>query len=99
MARVNSAGRQGKTGAAGRRGSRGPRGRTGAKGQRGDIGKPGPKGLKGLKGSFQGRSVLETVATHFEDVYYQLMALRKRIDMITDEFDKLLAPAGRRIER
>lgn len=78
----NERGRQGRSGTPGARGPRGARGTTGATGPRGCIGKAGPKGLQGLRGALHERDMLESVATHFEDVYRQLTALQKRIDQL-----------------
>jgi collagen triple helix repeat protein len=80
MATKQRVGRQGRAGTPGARGPRGARGTTGATGPRGSIGKAGPKGLQGLRGALNERDVLESVVTHFEDVYRQLTALHKRID-------------------
>ena len=95
MARNDRVGRQGKTGAAGPRGPRGARGVTGATGRHGDTGVRGPKGLKGPRSPLHNRKVLETVVTHFEDVYHQLNVQMQLIAKIQHQLHDLIATRGK----
>jgi hypothetical protein len=87
--------RHGRTGATGPRGPKGVRGATGASGRRGETGKGGHKGARGPDGSLQKRDVLDTVVTHFDDVYQQLNAQMKRVVQMQRQVDLMGATLGR----
>jgi hypothetical protein len=88
-------GRQGKTGATGARGPRGARGATGAIGRRGEIGKLGRKGPKGLRGPWRRDELLDTVETHFDDVYRQLNVQIRLLAKLQLQVNVLIARAAR----